>query len=160
MLLQNYSGILAPLVSYTTRAPRDGVEDGNDYHFVTNEMLEHTGFGAATYGTAYRAFKDTDNKILAKVVDTQEADFSLDQSGLNVKVIFIMPPSGEELVRRLRKNGESEADANARAKKFWRGNVYLVSREAIGRTRACGCQRQRRIDCPGYLYEIGSVVVY
>lgn len=100
-------------VSCTTRKPRNGEENGVNYFFLTqedfkrkienNEFLEWAEFSGNWYGTqkeyVQRKLKEGKNLILE--IDTKGA--------LNVKkimpeatLIFILPPSFEELEARLR----------------------------------------------------------
>ena len=107
-------------VSCTTRKPREGEENGINYFFLTkeefvnlvknNEFLEWAEFSGNMYGTqkAYVERKLAEGKNLILELDTVGA--------LNVKkimpeacLIFILPPSFEELESRLRgRNTESE----------------------------------------------------
>ena len=100
-------------VSCTTRAPREGEEHGINYFFLTkdefknliekNEFLEWAEFSGNMYGTQkfYVQEKLAAGKNLILEIDTKGA--------LNVKrimpeavLIFILPPSFEELEARLR----------------------------------------------------------
>lgn len=126
-----YKGVLERLdmdfsVSMTTRAPRPDEVDGKDYYFVTEEeyrlVLEEDGFleRAQVYGNHYGTPK-------AEVLDRLEKgrDVLLDidvQGALQVRknfpagvLIFILPPSMEELRRRLTGRGtETEEVINKR----------------------------------------------
>ena len=104
-------------VSYTTRAPRPGEKDGVDYHFVdeatflrmrdAGEFLEHAEVHGNRYGTAKRVI----TQALAQGADLiLEIDW---QGARQVRAIysdcvgiFILPPSIEELERRMRKRGK------------------------------------------------------
>jgi guanylate kinase len=107
--------------SYTTRAPRPGEKSGVDYHFVDEptflamrdrgEFLENAEVHGFRYGTAKRVINDA----LARGEDLiLEIDW---QGARQVRAlypdcvgIFIMPPSIEELERRIRARGQdSEA---------------------------------------------------
>lgn len=100
-------------VSCTTRSPREGETDGINYFFLTrenfqkcidnNEFLEWAEFSGNMYGTqrAYVDRKLSEGKNLILELDTVGA--------LNVKkilpdttLVFILPPSFEELEARLR----------------------------------------------------------
>ena len=110
--------------SYTSRVPREGEVDGVDYHFVDPEIFEEmlaagkfmesaTVFGHR-YGTSVG---DTENylrqgKDVVLVIDVQGVD-QIRQQGSEIKSIFVMPPSFDELEKRLRGrsgSGASEAD--------------------------------------------------
>ena len=108
-------------VSYTTRSPRKGEKDGTDYHFVDDatflamrsreEFLESAEVHGYRYGTSRQVITDA----LAKGEDLiLEIDW---QGARQVRAlypesvgIFILPPSVEELEKRMRKRGkDSEA---------------------------------------------------
>lgn len=103
-------------VSYTTRAPRGAEQDGKDYHFVdsptfrqmidNNEFIEWAEVHWNFYGSSRRA-------IAPSLQPGGIAVFDIDvQGGSSIKrkypdavSIFILPPSMEELERRLRARG-------------------------------------------------------
>jgi len=108
-------------VSYTTRPPRPGAQDGREYHFVDDatflamrergEFLESAEVHGNRYGTSRKAIADT----LAKGQDlVLEIDW---QGARQVRAlypgcvgIFIHPPSIEELERRMRARAQ-DSDA-------------------------------------------------
>lgn len=99
-------------VSATTRAPRRGERDGADYHFTTVEefrsqiergdFLEYAEFVGNYYGTPRRyvdeAMERGDDVILD--IELQGANQVHERRPETVR-IFILPPSTEELERRL-----------------------------------------------------------
>lgn len=102
-------------VSMTTRKPRDGEIDGVDYYFVSNEeftkkiqnneFLEWAEFSDNKYGTPLKkVFEKIDegkNVILEiEVVGAMGVMSKLNKTSYNS--IFIVPPSIEELERRLK----------------------------------------------------------
>jgi guanylate kinase len=99
-------------VSYTTRAPRQGEVDGEAYHFVSHEvferMVEEDAFAewaevhGNKYGTALRTLEEARKNGVDLVldIDCQGARRLKEQFEGGVYV-FIMPPSMEELRRRL-----------------------------------------------------------
>ena len=119
-------------VSATTRAPREGEVNHRDYHFVTeaeydelvaqDAFLEHAEVHGHRYGTlkseVEKRIADGQNVLLD--IDTQGALQVMEKAPGAVSV-FILPPSFQELERRLRgRQTETEADilrrlANARA---------------------------------------------
>ena len=136
-------------VSCTTRAPRPGEEDGVDYHFLTKakfeqliaqgEMLEYAKVHDHFYGTLKSTVKealDHGTDVLLDI-DVQGAaairkmvDDSLRGSLVDV---FIMPPTIEELEKRLRKRGtETEEQMQQRLRagseesKLWRLYKYTI----------------------------------
>jgi len=108
-------------VSYTTRAPRKGERDGVDYHFVDEktframesrgEFLESAEVHGNHYGTGKRVILDAvkrgDDLILE--IDWQGAQ-QVRQLYPDCVGIFILPPSIDELERRMRLRGQ-DSDA-------------------------------------------------
>ncbi|MCW9710567.1 guanylate kinase [Avibacterium sp. 21-586] len=112
-------------VSHTTRAPRPGEVNGVHYHFVSKDEFERLieqdvfleyaqVFGGNYYGTSL----PTIEKSLAQGIDVfldidwqgaQQIRAKLPQ----VKSIFILPPSVEELERRLIGRGQDSAEVIA-----------------------------------------------
>src|SRR5213079_3477964 len=104
-------------VSYTTRAPRPGEKDGVDYHFVDDatflamrgrgEFLESAEVHGYRYGTSKKLILDAlergDNLILE--IDWQGAQ-QVRKLYPDTVGIFILPPSIEELERRIRTRGQ------------------------------------------------------
>ena len=110
---------LVESVSMTTRAPRPGEVSGKTYIYVTkedferrireNDFLEYDEHFSGLYGTP-RSFVEEQLKKTSVILEIDVV------GGLNAKkllentlLIFIDPPSKEELVDRLKKRGtESE----------------------------------------------------
>jgi guanylate kinase len=113
---------LAFSVSSTTRSPRPGEVEGRHYHFVTDEefdVLERAGgfletaqvFGRR-YGTPAAGVdeaRESGGDVLLEV-DVQGAR-SVRQRVPDAVLIFLRPPSQEELERRLRARGTEEGEA-------------------------------------------------
>lgn len=106
-------------VSATTRAPRQGEEHGVHYYFVTvdefqdmiagNQMLEYDFHNDTFYGTPKQQL---DEKLREKnvVLDVEPVGaFNIKQVYPDATLIFVMPPSVEELERRLRSRGDTSA---------------------------------------------------
>ena len=112
---------LALSVSYTTRAPRPGETEGREYHFVDERsflaMLERGEFleSAEVHGNRY----GTSQTVIREILDTgRDLLLEIDWQGAQqvrrliagTIGIFILPPSVEELERRMRHRGkDSEA---------------------------------------------------
>ena len=107
--------------SYTTRAPRPGEQDGREYHFVDEatflamrdrgEFLENAQVHGNRYGTSRKAIADTldQGQDLILEIDWQGAA-QVRRLYRQCVGVFILPPSMEELERRLRARGQdSEA---------------------------------------------------
>ena len=120
------AGIPAEIsVSYTTRAPRPGEQEGVHYHFIDRgafeqmigrgEFLEHAEIYGHYYGTA---------KARTDALVAQGRDVILDidwQGARQIKarvpeavLIFILPPSMSKLEQRLRARKQDSEEAIAR----------------------------------------------
>jgi guanylate kinase len=108
-------------VSHTSRPPRGGEIDGQDYFFISPEefksriskgqWLEWAEVHGNYYGTSETFVKDNLKKgqsILLEI-DVQGTEQVM-ASELNPVSIFIMPPSFEVLTQRLRSRGTDSAD--------------------------------------------------
>lgn len=125
-------------VSYTTRAPRAGERDGRDYHFVARpefeamiargEFLEHALVFDDHYGT-HRNYLERANeqgKDLILDIDVQGAGQvkAMQRGGV---LVFVLPPSGEELQRRLRGRGSDTAEVVERRLEGARREIRQVN---------------------------------
>jgi guanylate kinase len=117
---------LALSVSVTTRAPRPGEVDGVHYRFVTDaafdamidrdDLLEWAEIVGHRSGTPRRAVEDLleRGKDVILEIDVQGAEQIRDRVA-DAILIFLAPPSLEELERRLRGRGtESEPSIRRR----------------------------------------------
>ncbi len=146
---------IAMSVSATTRAPRPGEVDGKDYHFVAvprfEEMvaagafLEHARVFDNYYGTP-RA------PVEAALAAGRDVLFDIDWQGTqqvaqnaraDLVSVFILPPSVEELGRRLttRASDSAEVVAARMAKagdemSHWREYDYIVVNSEVDRSVA------------------------
>jgi len=108
-------------VSATTRPPREGERDGVDYHFVAEdefrrmiaagELIEWAQVHGSFYGTPLRnvLHAQARGEYLLLDIDVQGAR-QIRQRVPQAVLVFVLPPSGETLVRRLTGRG-SEDDA-------------------------------------------------
>ena len=113
-------------VSYTTRAPRAGEEDGVNYHFVDKaefermirdgELLEYTQYAGNYYGTALADIQKFASQGLDVLLDIEvEGASNVKRKADNAVLIFVAPPSFEELPRRLHgRRTENEEVVRAR----------------------------------------------
>jgi guanylate kinase len=99
-------------VSVTTRAPRPAEADGREYHFVSEpdfdamtergELLEWAHFAGHRYGTPRAPVQE---KLAAGVPVLLEVDLAgarqVRRAVPGALLVFLAPPSWEELVRRL-----------------------------------------------------------
>jgi len=114
-ILKAFSDIVYS-ISYTTRSPRKDEKDGIHYHFISKDtFLEKIRKGEwAEWAEVHGQFYGTLARDLNKAIDTG-LDIILDidvQGARQLKasypeavLIFIMPPSMEELRKRLIKRG-------------------------------------------------------
>jgi len=113
-------------VSYTTRPPRTGEKDGEAYFFIDRstfkKMMAQEKFyeWAEVYGNYYGTSREfVENKLhkgtdVLLEIDVQGAK-SVKKLKSDAVLIFIMPPSFSELVRRLRGRGlDDEAQIRKR----------------------------------------------
>jgi guanylate kinase len=110
-----------PAVSHTTRPPRGQEKHGREYFFLSNaefdSMVERNAFleWAHVHGQRYGTSRHTIEERMQHGADViLEIDF---QGAINIKkifanavLIFILPPSWEELRSRLQRRGEDSAE--------------------------------------------------
>lgn len=112
--------------SVTTRKPRPGEVNGENYFFATkeefedmvkkDELLEHAFVHTNYYGTPKRfVFDEIDRgEIVLLEIDVQGA-LQVKEKYKEAVFIFLLPPSMDELLNRIRKRGtESEEDIETR----------------------------------------------
>jgi guanylate kinase len=144
-------------ISATTRAPRGAERDGVDYHFVSSarfaELVEAGAFAewAEVHGHRYGTLKVTVAEALAS---GRIALFDIDvQGGAQIAAhwpaetasVFILPPSPEELERRLRARSTDAEEviqrrlgaARAEVERGLAGYAYVVVNDALERASAC-----------------------
>ncbi|MFD7907528.1 guanylate kinase [Kitasatospora sp. NPDC059722] len=108
-------------VSATTRHPRPGEQNGVQYHFVDNdefdkliangELLEWAVFAGNRYGTPRAAVQEKLERgepVLLEI-DLQGAR-QVRESMPEAQLVFLAPPSWDELVRRLTGRGTEPQD--------------------------------------------------
>ena len=118
-------------VSHTTRAPRGQEQHGREYWFTSKEdfqamidrgeFFEHAHVHGNHYGTSRKAIEDRiqSGEDIVLEIDWQGA-LQIKRIFPNAILIFIMPPSYEELLQRLNRRGEDTPEvietrmANAR----------------------------------------------
>ena len=110
-----------PSVSHTTRDPRGQEKHGREYFFVSQSefdaMVEAKAFveWAEVHGNRYGTSKKAIEERMAQGADViLEIDFQgaiqIKQIFANAVLIFILPPSWEELRSRLERRGEDAPD--------------------------------------------------
>jgi guanylate kinase len=106
-----------PSVSHTTRAPRGQEKHGREYFFVSeqefdamvasNAFVEWASVHSHRYGTSKKMLEErmTQGSDVILEIDYQGA-IQIQQMYANAILIFILPPSWEELRSRLERRGE------------------------------------------------------
>ncbi|MBE7940636.1 MULTISPECIES: guanylate kinase [Ramlibacter] len=119
--LLELDSLVQPSVSHTTRPPRGQEKHGREYFFVSTQefdamvlasgFLEWANVHGHRYGTSKRAIEE---RIATGADVILEIDY---QGALQVKrifanavLVFILPPSWEELRSRLERRGEDSAE--------------------------------------------------
>ncbi len=141
-------------VSATTRAARDGEVDGQDYHFVNEdtfkrmvhdrEMLEHAHVFGNFYGSPLGPIENAigAGKDVLFDIDWQGAQ-QIQKSALasSVLSIFLLPPSINELRRRLETRGQDSSDIISKRMNrswdeisHWDGYNYVLVNDDLDRT--------------------------
>ena len=163
-------------VSATTRAPRDGEVEGQDYHFIDSErfrhwvddgeMLEHANVFGNFYGSPAGPVREA-------IEVGRDVLFDIDWQGAQqikngalkdyVLSIFILPPSIRELRRRLEGRGLDSSDViAARMVKSWdeisrwSEYDYVLVNDDLDATEAklraiVSAERLRRSQQPGLM---------
>ncbi|SPF81283.1 guanylate kinase [Pseudoprimorskyibacter insulae] len=120
-------------VSATTRAPRTGEVNGEDYHFLTEEqfkadvangdMLEHAHVFGNFYGSPkgpVKASIDAGRDVLFDIDWQGAQQIRNSDLGRHTLSIFLLPPSITELRRRLESRGQDSAETiSKRMQKSW-----------------------------------------
>ena len=113
-------------ISFTTRTPRPGEENGREYHFVDaatfvdmlgrGEFLESAEVHGNRYGTSQRWIEDTraTGRDIVLEIDWQGAQ-QVRKIFPDAVSLFILPPSMPELERRLHSRGK-DSDAVIRTR--------------------------------------------
>ena len=172
---------IALSISATTRPPRPGEVDGKDYHFVDTEtfkqmaadgeFLEWAHVFGHRYGTP-RARVDElldAGKDVLFDIDWQGAQQLYQEAGPDVVRVFVLPPTMEELERRLRaRNTDSDEVIAARMARaaneisHWDGYDYVLINddvddcygEVMAILRAERLKRRRQMGLIGFARDL------
>jgi guanylate kinase len=112
-------------VSATTRAPRAGDIEGKDYYFTSRdrfqemiqnrELLEWAEFAGNCYGTPRQPVESQINQGNSVILEIElEGARQIKQTFPAALRIFVLPPSPDELERRIRSRGTDSQEAIAR----------------------------------------------
>ena len=112
-------------ISHTTRPPRGQEQDGREYHFVDEatvrsmveggDFVEWAEVHGNLYGTSRGAIQDriTGGHDVVLEIDWQGA-LQIKRLFPNAVLIFLLPPSWDELLQRLQRRGEDASEVIAR----------------------------------------------
>lgn len=157
--LMEDNGGYALSVSMTTRQPRNDEQNGREYHFVTNErfeamirengFLEHAGYVDHYYGTPLAFVEDNRNAGVDVLLEIEvQGAMQIRKRHPEAVLIFVSPPTAEELERRLVGRGtESEEKITDRLRRGVEESStiveypYLVINDSVA-------------DCAASLHEI------
>jgi guanylate kinase len=168
-------------VSATTRPMRPGEVDGRDYHFVdvatfkamvaNHEFLEWAHVFGHRYGTPrapVEAALASGRDVLFDI-DWQGAQQLYQEAGPDVVRVFILPPTMDELERRLRARGtDSDEVIAARMERaaneisHWDGYDYVLINDDVDRCfdevkailRAERLKRRRQVGLIGFARDL------
>ncbi|NBG95524.1 guanylate kinase [Pyruvatibacter mobilis] len=141
-------------VSATTRNPRPGEVDGKDYYFVSvedfglmvnrGEFLEHAKVFDNYYGTPRGPVEEalSGGKDVLFDIDWQGTQQLKENAREDVVSIFILPPSTQELERRLHTRAQDSAEIVAKrmAKaademSHWAEYDYIIVNQDLDKSR-------------------------
>lgn len=111
-------------VSFTTRAPRVGEADGVNYNFVSRqefermiadgELLEYAQYVGNYYGTSLKVIREQLEMGVDVLLDIEvQGAAKVREKCPEAVLIFIIPPSLEELSRRLHRRNTDDEDVIA-----------------------------------------------
>ena len=119
-IMMNKRSDLAFSVSATTRDPRPGEVDGVHYYFITKErfeemiangeFLEYDAHAANYYGTPPAQAEEKMERGCVLLDIEPNGAKQVKAAAPEATLIFIMPPSMEELERRLRGRGDTSEE--------------------------------------------------
>ena len=151
-------------ISHTTRTPRSNEIDGKDYHFISNErfekMIDNKEF--LEFAKVFKNFYGTTkSNIFEELNKGNNVIFDIDWQGTNqiisqkfknrLLTFFILPPSREELFKRLsNRDMKDKLIAEERMKQFdrdvlhWKDYNYVIINNDL---EICYRQISEYIDC-------------
>ena len=159
-------------VSATTRDPRPGEQDGVNYHFVTREafqeridrgeFLEYAEYVGNFYGTSMAVIREKLDQGVDVILEIESQGAAKVRQKMPEAVsLFLVPPSFEELSRRLHGRGTDSEEVIQRRLATAREEVrelehydYIVINDtienAVGEILAIlvaeGCRKERRLE--------------
>ena len=109
-------------ISYTTRSPRKGESNGNQYFFVSKEefldkknsnfFLEHAEVHGNWYGTSVYFVQSKLSSGVNLILEIDVQGFrQINDLSLNYDSIFILPPSIQSLEERIKSRGDEDLES-------------------------------------------------
>ncbi|MBN9564692.1 MAG: guanylate kinase [Alphaproteobacteria bacterium] len=169
-------------VSATTRPKRPAEIDGVHYHFITDgtfedmnqrgEFIETVEMYGKKYGTPLKPILEaleSGNDVIFDI-DSIGARMIREAMGENVVSIFILPPSIEELEKRLRtRSQDSEDSIRTRLKNaahemsFWEEYDYVITNKDLGESlktlnTLVACERMKRYRQVSLTKNVSSLI--
>ena len=143
---------LVKITTCTTRKPRPGEKNGVDYFFLSKEEFERKikegAFleYAVVHGNYYGTPKE---EVLKEINKGNDVLLVIDVQGMrqikrnfkDVVTIFLIPPSFDELINRMKKRGDSEEEIKKRLEtakkelKTWKEYDYIVINDIIEKAK-------------------------
>ncbi len=143
---------LVKITTCTTRKPRPGEVNGVDYFFLSKEEFEKKIEEgecleyALVHGNYYGTPK---SEVIKEINKGNDVLLIIDVQGMrqikknfnNVTAIFIIPPSFDELIRRMKKRGDTEEEIKKRLEtakkelKAWKEYDFIVINDILDRAK-------------------------
>ena len=109
-------------ISYTTRSPRKGESNGNQYFFISEEefldkkksnfFLEHAEVHGNWYGTSLDFVQSKLSSGVNLILEIDVQGFrQINDLSLNYDSIFILPPSIQSLEERIKSRGDEDLES-------------------------------------------------
>ena len=152
---------IALSISYTSRPPRDGEQDGVDYHFVTEEqflaMIDEGAF--AEWAPVHGAYYGTAKANLESALGQRDVLLEIDYQGaLNIKreynkavLIFLLPESRAQLKQRLENRRKDSPEVIKR-------RVMAAMHEITQMYQFDACVVNREGDLAGTLRKLSEII--
>ena len=108
-------------ISYTTRSPRKGESNANEYFFISKEdflqkkssnfFLEYAEVHGNWYGTSFEFVQSKLNNGVNLILEIDVQGYrQINELNLNFESIFILPPSINSLEKRIKMRGDKDLD--------------------------------------------------
>lgn len=135
-LLKRHEGYVLS-VSATTRAPRDYEQDGREYFFISQEkfdemveedaFLEYARYTGNSYGTPKSFVEEQLSRGLNVILEIEvQGALQVKERYPDTPLIFLVPPSMQELRARLEGRGTEDAEKIARRLARAKEEVELI----------------------------------